>query len=122
MGPLRNGLRHGRGTLYFPNGDKYKGDYKDHVREGRGAYYFADGDKYKGLYLKRYFLDLRITKTLHDLNTIGTHRPNPGWVNNSNNFSFIATFKGEFFKDKKDGHGVFTSKNGDRLECNLIRN
>ncbi len=35
---------------------------------------------------------------------------------------FIATFEGEFFKDKKDGHGVFTSKNGDRLECNLIRN
>ena len=43
-----NGVRHGRGTLYFPNGDKYKGDYKDNEKEGRGAYYFADGSKYKG--------------------------------------------------------------------------
>lgn len=41
-------MRHGRGTLFYPNGDKFKGEYKENVREGRGVCYYADGDRFKG--------------------------------------------------------------------------
>jgi hypothetical protein len=36
-GELKDGVRHGAGTLEWINGDKYEGDFKDGFRDGEGV-------------------------------------------------------------------------------------
>lgn len=38
----------GRGTLWFPSGAHYKGEFKDNMFHGIGTYTFPDGCIYKG--------------------------------------------------------------------------
>lgn len=46
-GVLMN-LRTGYGTYYYPNGDRYAGQFAYDQPHGKGTYYFADGDKFVG--------------------------------------------------------------------------
>ena len=48
VGQIINGLREGKGTYYFNNGNRYEGDWRNGNKEGKGIFYFNDGDKYKG--------------------------------------------------------------------------
>ena len=34
--------------MYFSNGNKYEGDWKNNKREGYGIYYFSNGSKFEG--------------------------------------------------------------------------
>ena len=36
VGQVVNGIREGKGILYFKDGDRYEGDFKNGKREGRG--------------------------------------------------------------------------------------
>ena len=38
------------GFLFYSNGDKYVGDFKDDKYQGKGLYRFADGSQYKGTF------------------------------------------------------------------------
>lgn len=49
-GDWKDGMRHGKGTFYYTNGDKYVGDWKDDVQDGKGIYYFQNGERYEGDY------------------------------------------------------------------------
>ena len=44
VGQIVNGLREGKGILYWNNGDRYEGDYRNDKREGKGIYYHHNGD------------------------------------------------------------------------------
>lgn len=46
MVQVKNGLI--VGTLYFANGDKHEGLWKNDMRNGKGVYYYADGRKVQG--------------------------------------------------------------------------
>lgn len=35
----------GKGVMVFPNGDRYEGEFNDGIREGRGTYFYANGDR-----------------------------------------------------------------------------
>ncbi len=48
-GVLMN-LRTGYGTYYYPNGDRYAGQFAYDQPHGKGTYYFADGDKFIGTF------------------------------------------------------------------------
>ncbi|XWW43821.1 M48 family metalloprotease [Fibrella sp. USSR17] len=48
-GVLMN-LRTGDGTYYYPNGDRYTGQFAYDQPHGKGTYYFADGDKFVGTF------------------------------------------------------------------------
>ncbi len=44
-----NGRKHGQGTFYYSDGDKYVGQYEDDEKSGYGVYYFMDtGERYEG--------------------------------------------------------------------------
>mmetsp|Transcript_38386 Transcript_38386/g.59900 ORF Transcript_38386/g.59900 Transcript_38386/m.59900 type:complete len:177 (-) Transcript_38386:378-908(-) len=43
-GGFRDGQRHGKGILIFPNGDKYQGEFKYGNFEGLGTLVWASGD------------------------------------------------------------------------------
>ena len=45
IGEYKDGLRHGKGTLYYLNGDiKYEGDFVNDKFEGNGKGYWEDGE------------------------------------------------------------------------------
>ena len=41
-------MKHGKGTLYYQNGDKFEGMFIDNLRNGYGIMYYSNGDKYEG--------------------------------------------------------------------------
>ena len=43
-----NGVPHGKGTIEFPDGGSYEGDWVDGLRHGQGTASFANGDVYVG--------------------------------------------------------------------------
>ena len=48
IGNVHCGLREGKGIIYFNNGDRYEGDWKNDKKEGKGIFYFNNGDRYEG--------------------------------------------------------------------------
>ena len=48
IGKWNRGKKHGKGTYFFPNGDKYFGRWKHGKKHGNGIYFFSNGDKYEG--------------------------------------------------------------------------
>ena len=49
IGQFKNGLRNGKGTEYYKNGNiKYEGDFIDGIREGNGKYIYENGSYYIG--------------------------------------------------------------------------
>ena len=52
MGDIENGGPNGQGTLTFPDGRKYVGEFKYWVRNGQGIFTYEkgkwEGDKYVG--------------------------------------------------------------------------
>ncbi|RYF75442.1 MAG: hypothetical protein EOO39_06935, partial [Cytophagaceae bacterium] len=48
-GVLMN-LRTGQGTYYYPNGDRYVGQFAYDQPHGKGTYHFADGDTFVGTF------------------------------------------------------------------------
>ncbi|CAF1119443.1 unnamed protein product [Rotaria sordida] len=49
-GELKEGKKHGKGTMNYANNDKYSGDWVDDVRTGQGVYVYAGGSHYEGQY------------------------------------------------------------------------
>ena len=48
IGEYQDGLRNGQGTLIYPDGAKYIGEYQDDKKNGQGTLTAANGDKYIG--------------------------------------------------------------------------
>ena len=39
VGQVVNGLREGKGIMYWNNGDRYEGEFRNGLKEGKGIYY-----------------------------------------------------------------------------------
>ena len=53
IGEIKNGLKDGKGILYFEKDDKYKrkkyeGEFKNDKMEGKGIMYYKNGEIYEG--------------------------------------------------------------------------
>ena len=65
IGQVVNGIREGKGILYWNDGDRYEGEWRNDKKEGKGIYYFANnGDRRMGDYLndKKIGKHVRLTK------------------------------------------------------------
>ena len=51
-GEWKNGLREGKGILYWNSANKYEGDFKKDEIDGKGILYWKNGDKYEGDFIK----------------------------------------------------------------------
>ena len=68
IGEMKNGLKEGKGILYYNKDDKYKrkkyeGEFKNDKKEGKGIIYWIFGDRYEG--------DWKIIKQKVEENIIG---------------------------------------------------
>ena len=50
IGQVVNGLKEGKGIMYWNDGDRYEGEWRNHKKEGKGIYYFNNGDRMMGDY------------------------------------------------------------------------
>ena len=48
VGQIVNGLREGKGIMYYTNGDRYEGYFRNDKPEGKGISYYNNGDRYEG--------------------------------------------------------------------------
>lgn len=55
-GYFRQGLPHGQGIMYFPEGDWYEGAFVNGVFEGQGTYYGTDGSVQHGMWREGTFV------------------------------------------------------------------
>ena len=93
QGEMVNGVREGKGTYSFPNGDKYEGYWKNNKMEGKGVYYFKDGDKYDG-------------------DWVGGKKEGQGIYYFSNG----TKYEGNWVQSKMEGKGIFYYNNGDKYD------
>lgn len=90
---LKGNCINGYGECKFPNGDLYKGDFKNSKLHGRGILEMSNGDKYLGDWVNQY-------------------RQGSGKLIFANGDEYL----GAFAQDKFSGKGTMTYANGDRYE------
>ena len=49
-GEMINGVAHGKGTFFFPGGEKYYGNFENGIMEGNGIFYWEDGSRWEGTF------------------------------------------------------------------------
>ena len=98
-GYVKNGKKHGQGTLSFKNGAKYVGQWHADKKHGQGTYIYADGEKYAGQWENG---------TMHGEGTYF--------------FTSGNKFTGQWQNDKKQGRGTYFFKNGDKWEGSYVNN
>ena len=92
IGQFYNGVRHGKGTIYYKNGCvKYEGDFVEDKAEGNGKYIWENGEYYIGQF---------VSNLRHGM---GVEYYKDG----------SKEYEGDFIMNKYDGHGTFYWKNGD---------
>ena len=93
-GSIREGKKHGQGTLTYENGNRYEGEYRNGKKHGQGTYVWAaSGNRYEGEWAYG---------RAHGYGTTT-------WANGDH-------YEGEFREGKRHGHGTYTWANGDRYE------
>lgn len=98
-GHVKDGQKHGQGTLTFKSGDTYIGQWRNDKKHGQGTYIFAAGDKYDGQWKD------------NKMDGQGTYF-----------FTSGNKYIGEWRNDKKHGQGTYYYKNGDKWEGTYVNN
>ena len=90
-----SGQRHGTGTFYWSDGDKYEGQWSNGSRSGQGTYTWVSGAKYEGQWENG-------SRSGH-----GKHTYSNGNV-----------YEGNWKEGTINGQGTFTFKDGSTFSCN----
>ena len=98
-GYIKNGKKHGQGTITFKSGDKYVGEWQNDKKHGKGTYFYSSGDKYVGEWEN---------SSMHGMGTYF--------------FKSGNKFEGQWQNDKKQGRGTYHFKNGDKWEGSYVNN
>ena len=119
---LKNNIRHGRGIQVWPNGEKYKGYWKQDHSSGKGKLFHINGDIYDGDW------------ELDQPNGIGSYsKPNGekytgSWKNGKQEgkgeeiWPNGSKYVGEYKEGKKSGFGVLNFNDGNSYEGNFQEN
>lgn len=93
-----------RCTVYYPNGERYRGEWSANKKEGKGTISYKNGNKYEGGFKKG---------QRHGQGTL--------WINEEEEGKFRVLYTGQWFEGRKQGYGVCVSKSGDRYEGEWLK-
>ena len=114
IGKFQKGQIHGNGTLYFSNGNVYKGDWVWQYRQGRGKMIFRSGEVYTGEFHKSKMSGRGTMKFPDGDKYTGQwandvqHGKGTYWYANGNRY------EGQFRAGKLHGYGSMFYKDGSR--------
>jgi uncharacterized caspase-like protein len=119
-GEFNDGIKQGRGTYVWENGNKYEGPFADDRPNGLGKYYFANGDRYegevkngvltgRGIYVTKDGDTLEGTFADARMHGVGTYR-----------FATGDRYEGEVVNGRIQGKGRYYTKGGDRIEAGFV--
>ncbi|CAD8083713.1 unnamed protein product [Paramecium sonneborni] len=111
VGEKMNGLKEGRGRLYYKEGGYYDGHWKNDRINGQGVLYYASGrPAYDGEWVDDKFQGQGIlyndTPKIEDINYRNLEDIGYAWTK----------YVGQFYDDNKNGSGTLYFFNGDRFE------
>ena len=106
--------------MYWKDGDKYIGNWKDDVHKGYGEYYFANGDIYKGNWLDGNKKGMGELKFNTGDRYVGEF--SAGIRNGSGEYRYAngIIYNGNFVDGMENGHGKMTWQDGEYYEGNWI--
>ncbi len=115
-GEWQDGKKHGRGEYTYASGDKYDGEWQDDRKHGRGVYTWADGDVYEGEWQdgKKHGLGA-YTYANGDVYE-GEWQDGEEHGRGTVTYASGARYDGEWQDGKKHGRGTYTYSNGDRYD------
>ena len=93
IGEFKNDKMEGKGIMYWNNGNRFEGEYKNDKREGKGIFYYNNGDIYDGQFKN------------DEAEGKGTYTWSDG-----------DKYVGDWKNDKREGHGKYYWKNGDEYD------
>lgn len=121
-GEFVQGVRSGRGTIHYKNGDKYKGDFKNNMRTGRGVIERKNGDMYIGQFKNNkthgYGKTLYKNGNFHE----GIYKHGKRNGHGKVVLSSGQTYVGEFVDNKAHGKGELLFVNGNLYKGNFENN
>ena len=115
-GNFKNDKKEGKGILYYLGGDRYVGNWKNDKKEGEGKYYYNDGDRYEGDW-KNDKIDGKGIYYWKD-----GDKYEGDWKNNKREGKGVKIYKkgniydGYWKNGIKEGKGIMCFINGDRYE------
>ena len=123
IGQILNGLRHGKGILYYKNGDiKYDGYFVKDKYEGTGKFFWKDGNFYDGQWLNGHKHGKGIEyykngKIKYDGDFVNDRAEGNGEYIWEDGNSYI----GQWLNGLKHGKGILFDKNGEiEYEGNFV--
>ena len=108
-GDKLEGMRHGKGTMFYKGGGRYEGDWLLDAHHGTGKKVWPNGDEYQGSFTNGTRYGEGLMKWANGLVYDGE------WKNDLMHGRGIATFPngdvytGQFLNDKKHGLGTYTT-------------
>lgn len=146
-GTMRDGLRHGKGTLTYKDGSVYTGAFVNDYAEGKGTQTYKSGTVYTGEFRKgRYWGKGKLMMSNHcsiegsfedgrpegqctAIDSVGTTYKCNYHLGEMDGYGTMlvtqgrdkgCTYKGYFKRSRFNGHGVFDSPDGTHYEGNYI--
>lgn len=116
LGEFLNGRAHGLGTMYFPEGHRYSGQWRDQVREGQGRFTFAGGDEYLGAFVRNQMEGTGVMTYANGNVYKGEWRANAPHGKGELTTASGARYAGFFVAGKFEGEGTMWYADGSRYE------
>ncbi len=121
-GTFSKGKIHGKGILYFSNGNKYIGEWKNHYRDGQGKLIYTDGGEYTGQFKSSRFNGKGIFNYANGDRYDGNWEDDQASGRGTYQFKDGDRYEGEFKHGKFDGQGIMFYKDGAQYKGNWRNN
>jgi len=119
VGQVVNGLREGKGTVYFNDGDRYEGDFRNDKYEGKGIYYYNrepfKGDRFEGDFRNGIAEGKGVYYYHNGDRYEGDYRNDKPEGKGIMYYHNGDRYEGDFRNDKREGKGIHYFHNGDRM-------
>lgn len=112
-GAFKNGLFNGWGVYSFGNGDRYEGDFENDMKNGKGTFLYKNGDKFIGEFRN----DMKHGQGTFYFNNgeryVGEFLNNEITGKGTMFYNNRNKYEGDFKNGLRNGNGVLTFENGD---------